>query len=125
MLETLGTSLGVVLAILAVLGLLWRFVLLPNLREQLFQPIEDTRRQVVENRHKHTRPTILDRIDDVEQTLEAIALNQQAILKRLGDHIGESTTDRSHLWLMVESLIYDRRTGRKQRHDKRGDQGGA
>ena len=134
MLETLGAVLGVTLAMLALMGALWRWVVLPNLREQLLKPVEETRVQVTENRHRHRPPTVRDQLDDVETTLkdianhvDLVALNLLAVSKQIGTHIGESEQDRARLWLMVESLVHEqgkrKRTERKQR-DARSDQGG-
>lgn len=127
--ETVGAVLAVVVAAFVVVGAIWRFVLLPNLREQLIRPIEETRRQVSENKHVNRRPTILDRLDDVEQTLEAIGLNQTAVLRQISEHVGESATDRRHLWLVIEALIHeeaDTRPIERKRHVKeRRDTGGA
>lgn len=117
---TLGAVLGVVLSGLALLAAAWRWVVLPNLREQLFTPVAETRRQVSENRHTNRHPTLMDRLDDVESSLDVVALNQLAILKRLGAHIGESTQDRAALWLIVESLTHERTPD-----DQPGDSGGA
>lgn len=130
MLATLGAVLGVVVALLVICGALWSWVVLPNLREQLLKPVAENRRQLTENRHQHRRPTVLDRLDDLEQTLvdveqmlEGVALNQTAILAKLGDHIGESAQDRVALWLNVDRL-HRRRKGRKHHVKKRGDTGG-
>lgn len=124
--ETLGAVLAVVVAAFVVVGVGWKFVLLPNLREQLLTPVEETRRQVADNKHVNRRPTLLDRLDDVEQTLEGIGLNQQAILKQVGEHIRESTADRGKLWLIIEAVVHEEHRTERSRHVKeRGDTGGA
>lgn len=120
MLETLGASIGVVLGVLAILGLIWRFLLLPNLREQLLKPVDETRRQVTENRHLNRQPTVLDRLDDLQNHVDLLALNQLAVLRKLGAHMTESAEDRHHLWLMVESLIHEHREGEETPHDDSG-----
>lgn len=114
MIETAGAVLGVVLAVLALLGVGWKFVVLPNLREQLLEPVKETNRQVTENKHANRDPTMLDRLHDLEQLVEAVGLNQTAILRRLGRHIGESEQDRANLWLIVESLIHEKEGKHKQ-----------
>jgi hypothetical protein len=125
-LETVGAVLAVVVTAFAVVGALWRFVILPNLREQLLRPVEETRRQVMENKHVNRKPTLLDRLDDVEQTLEAIGLNQTALMKQIGDHVGESVADRRHLWLVIEALVHEEQiTERKGNVRKHRDHGGA
>ena len=118
-LETLGAMLGVVAGVFIIVGVLWRWVVLPNLREQLLKPIRETNRQVTENKHTNAAPTVLDRIHDLEALVEAVGLNQHAILRRLGRHIGESEQDRASLWVIVESLIDERTEGKHS--DKRRD----
>lgn len=109
MFRLIGEVLALALATCALLGIAWRVVVLPNLKTHLFDPVRDTRRQVTENRHKNKDPTVLDRIDDLENHIELVALNQLAVLRRLGAHIGESEQDRARLWLMVESLTHEHR----------------
>lgn len=107
--EGVAAVLGVVLTLLALTGVLWRYVLLPNLREQLFDPVKENHRQLTENRHTNHEPTLLDRLDDLENHIELVALNQLALLKRVGTHIGDSEADRARLWLIIDSLIHDRK----------------
>lgn len=126
MLETLGAMLGVVLGTMALIGAAVRWILLPYLRDTLFTPLREAHRQVTENKHSNPSPTLLDRLDDLEQLVEAVGLNQQAVLRlqlKLDRHVGESSQDRARLWLMVESLIHEQR-GKRGKHDKHRDTGG-
>lgn len=126
MIETVGAVLAVVVTAFAVVGVIWRFVMLPNLREQLLRPVEETRRQVMDNKHVNRKPTILDRLDDVEQTLEAIGLNQTSLMRQIGEHVGESVADRRHLWLVIEALVHEEQLSERQNSDrKHRDPGGA
>lgn len=106
MIEVLGTVVGIAVGLVVLLGALWRWVILPNLREQLALTRE-THKQVTDNKHANRHPTILDRLEDIESSLDVVALNQLAVLKRLGRHIGESESDRARLWLMVETLAHE------------------
>lgn len=117
MLRLIGEVLALTLAVCALLGIAWRVVILPNLRTHLFEPVRDTRRQVTENKHANRIPTLVDKIDDLENHVELVALNQLAILRRLGAHIGESEQDRARLWLMIESLTHEHR---RKPHDDTG-----
>lgn len=131
MVEALGAVVGLILGVCALLALLWRWVILPNLREQLGL-IRETHKQVTENRHENARPTVLDRLEDVERGLkdvaghvDLLALNTLALLRKFGAHVGESEEDRRHLWLIVESLMHeDQRKERKFDHDHSRDSGG-
>lgn len=117
MLRLIGEVLALTLAVCALLGIAWRVVVLPNLRTHLFEPVRDTRRQVTENNHANPSPTLVDKIDDLENHVELVALNQLAILRRLGAHIGESEQDRARLWLMIDSMVHEHR---RMPHDDTG-----
>lgn len=106
MVDVLGQVVGVALGVFALLGLVVRYVLLPYLREQLTLTRE-THKQVTENKHSNRTPTILDRLEDIESGLDVLALNQLAVLRRLGRHIGESDADREAIWLMLGSLTHE------------------
>lgn len=110
--------------VIVILGVFWRFVVLPNLREQLYKPVRETNRQVSENKHSNPSPTVLDRLDDIgnqvselSNTVDAIGLTQAAVLRiagklsrmetKIGHHISMSEDDRRRLWLVVESLIHE------------------
>jgi hypothetical protein len=119
--EGVASLIAVVLGLLAVVGALWRWVLLPNLREQLIAPIEETRKQVTENHHTHRPPTIVDRLEDIDSRLtdiagvtDAIGLSQTAVLKlarrlevRVERHNAWSDEEHRRLWIVVESLLGD------------------
>lgn len=122
--EAVATALGIVATVFVIVAALWRFVVLPNLREQLFEPVQTTRRQVTENKHANTDPTLLDKVDDLERAIadvgnhvDLIGLNLLAVLKRLGEHIGESTEDRAHLWLIIGGLIHEESRQEGRNHD--------
>lgn len=72
--------LGTLISLSVLAGLAVRFVLLPWLREHLMQPVDEVRRQVSENHHKHTPPTLPDRID-------ALGLDVKALARVLEGHL--------------------------------------
>lgn len=72
----LGVICGALVSMCVLLGLLVRFVLVPYLRDSLVTPVQETHRQVTQNRHANVEPTVLDRIDDVHDAV-----------KRLGDTV--------------------------------------
>lgn len=65
MLELIYATLGIVVLACTIIGLAARFVLLPWLRSELVEPVQETHKQVTENHHSNTVPTVLDRIEDV------------------------------------------------------------
>lgn len=79
--------LGTLLSLCILGGLLCRFVLLPWLREHLSVPVAEVRRQVTENRHKHTPPTLPDR-------LERLSTDVRTLTGALDGHL-----DSSDRWL--------------------------
>ena len=50
-----------------------RYILLPYLKEHLVTPVKQVEKQVTENHHSNAEPTVLDRIDDVQQEVRALA----------------------------------------------------
>lgn len=117
--DTLSVILAVVLGIIAILGaitsVIWfliKFTFLPWLKTQLVEPMEETRKQVVENSHSNTPPTVLDRIDDVKKISieaarhgkEGVQLAKQAIaeisvLSNMFDgHIDQAQEDTDRVW---------------------------
>lgn len=61
-------------SVLVILGLAARFVLLPWLKDQLVQPVQETHQQVTENHHASPgAPTLPDRLEDVDLGLKALA----------------------------------------------------
>lgn len=65
--------LGTLISLSVLTGLAVRFVLLPWLRDHLTDPVREVQRQVTENHHKHTPPTLPDRIDEVSTDVKALA----------------------------------------------------
>lgn len=70
--DTITWILGTGLSLAAVLGISVRFILLPYMREHLVQPMKQVQKQVTENHHHNAEPTVLDRIDDVQQSVGAL-----------------------------------------------------
>lgn len=141
--EAMGAILGTLLAVLALVGALWKWVVLPNLREQLFHPMREVSRQVTENKHANVTPTILDRLEDIEgrltgvaETVEAIGLSQSAVLRmsgrvhsieqRLGRHVGWSDEEVIRIWRALTTVMPDQPPQHRERttDDESGNQGG-
>lgn len=129
-----GELVSVAVGVIVILGVMWRFVVLPNLREQLYKPVAETKRQVTENRHANPSPTVLDRLDDLGSqlaelvhTVDAIGLTQSAVLRVAGklnrmeaavaSHVHSSEEDRRRLWLIIESLIHEEHQTERMQHD--------
>lgn len=69
-----ATMLGIFATLGTIVGFLWwlgkpRFV--EWIRSELIAPVQATHKQVSENHHDNETPTVLDRIDDVQQIATA------------------------------------------------------
>ena len=68
-----GAIASAVLAVVALLGLVVRYVLLPYLREQVVKPVQETHRQVTpHDRPVDAEPTIVDRLDDLAEAVDQV-----------------------------------------------------
>lgn len=69
----LGVVAGTILSVCALIGLAVRVALVPYLRDTLVRPVQETHRQVTQNRHANPEPTVLDRIDDVHDAVRRMS----------------------------------------------------
>jgi hypothetical protein len=70
--EGITWVLGTLLTVSVLVGMAVRFILLPWLRDHLAVPVDEVRRQVSENHHKHTPPTLPDRIETVSADVKTL-----------------------------------------------------
>lgn len=108
--------LGTTLAAAGVAVGFGRYVLLPWLRANLVAPVEHVKRQVTENRHINAVPTVLDRLDDVQEAVATLTLQVEAAhlaanidRARLETHLGWSHEEVNRIW----HAIVERYTGPK------------
>jgi len=71
--DAITWTLCTIIAVFAILGVIVRLVLVPYLREHLITPVKQVEKQVTENHHSNETPTVLDRIDDVQTAIKALA----------------------------------------------------
>lgn len=71
--ETITWILSTMIALAFLFGLATKLVLMPYLREHLIGPMAQVKRQVSENHHHNSEPTVLDRIDDVGRDVRALS----------------------------------------------------
>lgn len=83
-----GTIAGSIIAILALVTLLWRAVAKPWLVSQLVDPLHETHRQVAVNGHSSERPTVLDLLAALlaaqDQIGEDLAAHRRVIDQAVG-----------------------------------------
>jgi len=68
--ELITWILGTTISLSVLIGLAVKFVLMPYLYDHLVKPMKQVEKQVSENHHSNKVPTVLDRIDDVQKTVE-------------------------------------------------------
>lgn len=86
--ELISWTLGTLATGFTIMGVLVNFVLMPYLREHLVKPMKTVEKQVTENHHSNRLPTVLDRLDDVQNEVKSLA--QQ--MKIAGDEIRDMST---------------------------------
>ncbi len=110
-----GVFTSATLGVLALVGLAVRFVLVPYLREHLVRPVQETHRQVTQNRHESREPTVVDRIDDVLGEVRRLADSTTATQsianaalksasgahRRIDDHVAWAREEDNRLWSAV------------------------
>jgi hypothetical protein len=132
---SLWADLGIVAAVLVSLsvlaGLATRYVLVPYLRDHLVRPVQETHRQVTQNRHANVEPTVLDRIDDVHDAVRRVADTMVAVQavanaaarsssgahRRLDQHSAWADVEVSRIW----SSIHDPQPVHRARDEDRED----
>jgi hypothetical protein len=79
MLAVVGATLSILMMVLTLIALASKYVLLPWLRDQLVNPVQETHKQLTVNNYKSDNLTILDlvhllghRLDRVETRVERI-----------------------------------------------------
>jgi hypothetical protein len=71
----------------AVIAGMWRIWLKPFLQRELFDPVQEARKQVAENHHSNEKPTVLDRIDDVFQGVASLRSEVRDLDGKLDTHL--------------------------------------
>lgn len=70
--DIVSWSLATFISACVAAGLIIRWVLVPYLFDKLLTPVQETHKQVTENHHDNSPPTVLDRIDDVSTDVRAL-----------------------------------------------------
>jgi hypothetical protein len=104
--DTITWVLATIISCSVVVGLAVRFILMPYLREHLIDPMRQVKKQVTENHHSNTRPTVLDRLDDVQTLVEEIRDMQTGYMTLTGEfakHLNWSEVEVSRLWRAIDA----------------------
>lgn len=100
--DVIAAALSAVVLGLTLVGLAVRYVLMPYLREHLIQPVKETRKQVTENHHSNTVPTVLDRIDDVANQVAENTRETRAMARMFDGHLDWSQREVDRIWRRLE-----------------------
>lgn len=85
--DTIVTTIAILSFVAAVLAAVWRLWLKPFLQRELFEPVQEARKQVAENHHSNDKPTVLDRVDDVFQAVAATRSEIRELDAKLDGHL--------------------------------------
>ena len=108
--------LGTLVSLCLLAGLAVRYVLLPWLRDHISDPVREVRRQVSENHHKHTPPTLPDRIEELSTDVHSLTRVLEGHLEsgdRWLEHITERLSIISERVERVERRVADLLTHRR------------
>jgi hypothetical protein len=84
-----------------ILGI-YRFVVLPQLRRDLFVPIRETHTQVTRNHHTDPdKPTILDRLDDVESVVKELRGDVAEAMRSQAEHAAWADAEDTRVWRAI------------------------
>jgi hypothetical protein len=102
--EVIYTDLGIVVAVLTILGAGAKFILLPWLQRELFGPVQRTHHQVTVNHHSSDTPTILDRLDDVQDEVRKVRSDLSRHLLNSEDAQTEGHKEAQRMWSAIEAI---------------------
>jgi hypothetical protein len=104
---------GILSFVAATLAGAWKVWLRPFLQRELFEPVQEARKQVAENHHSNEKPTVLDRVDDVYQLVAATRSEVRDLDEKLDTHLISSAGIDAGIATRVAEL--ERRIGRLER----------
>lgn len=87
--ELYGAALGVILSVCVLLGIGYKYVLLPNLEKNLYKPVAETHKQLTVNHHSSDPATLRDMIDNVRGDLERSRARMLDAVNGVRNDVGE------------------------------------
>lgn len=88
-------SLAVALVTLG--GVAWKYLVLPNLREQLIKPVQETHRATTVNGGQNNPATLLDKVGDLKDGLKELRDDFHA-------HITLAQREEAAMWSAIEAI---------------------
>lgn len=98
--EVMATVVAVLSSIALLLGLIGltvRFVLLPYVREHVVTPVQETRRQVSVNGGNNQPPTLLDKVGQLDTSVQQLRSDFIA-------HLVNASRDTAAMWNAIEAI---------------------
>lgn len=99
-----GILSAITLAI-GLLGLAVRMVLVPWLEKHVIAPVKETNHQVTVNKHTSDPPTLLDKVDRVQDKVDKVEADVRSAARMFEGHIDLSADDRRELWEAIDQII--------------------
>lgn len=93
--------------LIGLLGLAVRMILVPWLKEHVINPVKETNHQVTVNKHISDPPTLLDKVDRVQNNLDRVEADVRSAAQMFEGHIELSADDRRQLWEAIDQLRKD------------------
>lgn len=87
MLAIIGAVLSIMLGFCALIGLASKFVLLPWLKEQLVEPVQETHKQVTVNSYQSDPLTLLDLVHLMDLRLKRVEKKMKVIEKKVDSNV--------------------------------------
>ncbi|HET6915753.1 MAG TPA: hypothetical protein VFH56_06640 [Acidimicrobiales bacterium] len=102
---------GTVVGLITLLGVAVKWVLVPYLERELLRPVKETHHQVTVNHHSSDEPTILDRLDDVQQEVREARSEVRSVRGDLSRHLlnseevqAEGHREAQRMWSAIEAI---------------------
>lgn len=93
--------------LIGLLGLAVRMILVPWLKEHVINPVKETNHQVTVNKHVSDPPTLLDKVDRVQNKVDKVESDVRSAARMFEGHIDLSADDRRQLWKAIDQLRKD------------------
>ena len=95
---------GTIVGLMTLLGASIKWVLLPYLERELIHPVKQTHHQVTVNHHSSDVPTVLDRIDDVQDEIRSVRSDLSTHLLNAEQAQTEGHREAQRMWSAIEAI---------------------
>jgi hypothetical protein len=90
--------------LLSLLGAAVKWVLLPDIERELISPVKQTHHQVTVNHHSSDTPTVLDRLDDVQDEIRSVRGDLSTHLLNAERAQTEGHREAQRMWSAIEAI---------------------